>query len=346
MEGFKNNTKMQCFKEGGQVKYESRKEHKEEMSADIKQDKAIVKKAIGMHDKQEHPGEKTDLSKLRKGGRAKKDCGTVKKYKAGGNVTNVYEAKKKSGDLDNIKKVKQIAPTKANASSAAGKGDNTSNKFKNGGRACYNEGGSLKEVDAPNNPGLAKLPTSVRNKMGYMRHGGNVSETNKKAGDKDATVRVKATGDKKADAKMFACGGRATAPSAPVNQSMGTFNKKRGGKIKKMADGGMTNPMTDASALLNPIRSAGTALRNNVMGTPEQNRIAQARMDMIAAKKKAAEQAALLGGLGGGAALQQGAMAGQTPTPAPMPTPMATTPAVPAPAGVPMQKRGGKVKKC
>jgi hypothetical protein len=34
------------------------------------------------------------------------------------------------------------------------------------------EGGSLKEVDTEENPGLAKLPTEVRNKMGYMKEGG------------------------------------------------------------------------------------------------------------------------------------------------------------------------------
>lgn len=40
--------------------------------ADMKQDKAVVKKAIKMHDKQEHKGSKgTDLSKLKKGGVAK-----------------------------------------------------------------------------------------------------------------------------------------------------------------------------------------------------------------------------------------------------------------------------------
>ena len=39
---------------------------------DIKQDKAIIKKAFGMHDKQEHKGEHTDLSKLKKGGMAAK----------------------------------------------------------------------------------------------------------------------------------------------------------------------------------------------------------------------------------------------------------------------------------
>jgi hypothetical protein len=32
--------------------------------------------------------------------------------------------------------------------------------------------GSLKEVDSSENPGLSKLPTEVRNKMGYMKKGG------------------------------------------------------------------------------------------------------------------------------------------------------------------------------
>ena len=35
-------------------------------------------------------------------------------------------------------------------------------------------GGSLKPVDKSKNPGLAKLPTKVRNKMGYMKKGGKV----------------------------------------------------------------------------------------------------------------------------------------------------------------------------
>lgn len=39
----------------------------------------------------------------------------------------------------------------------------------------------MKPVDAGKNPGLAKLPTEVRNKMGYMKKGGAV---NKKALEK------------------------------------------------------------------------------------------------------------------------------------------------------------------
>jgi hypothetical protein len=233
MEGFKSLPKMQCFKEGGHAKPKAMcygGKMKEGGKADIAQDKKVVKKAFAMHDKQEHPGEKTDLSKLKKGGRMKKDCGTVRKYKAGGSVTNVYEAKKKAGDKDNIKNVKQITPTKANASSAASKGGNTVAKYNGedgshvtlkeseqqpfGGtnskmgaqltaiaKAKKNEsdssnpysgadskmgaqltaiskakklnmGGSLKDVDSEDNPSLAKLPTNVRNKMGYKKSGG------------------------------------------------------------------------------------------------------------------------------------------------------------------------------
>jgi hypothetical protein len=37
--------------------------------------------------------------------------------------------------------------------------------------------GGLKEVDSDSNPGLSKLPTEVRNKMGYMKKGGNVKHS-------------------------------------------------------------------------------------------------------------------------------------------------------------------------
>jgi hypothetical protein len=35
----------------------------------------------------------------------------------------------------------------------------------------------MKPVDANENPGLAKLPTEVRNKMGYMKEGGKVKHS-------------------------------------------------------------------------------------------------------------------------------------------------------------------------
>ena len=78
---FKTIVKM---KTGGSVAKaaEYAKRDRKEVDADIAQDKKIVKKAIGMHDKQQHEAP-TDLSKLKKGGRAKKEVGTVKKYCGG-----------------------------------------------------------------------------------------------------------------------------------------------------------------------------------------------------------------------------------------------------------------------
>ena len=46
--------------------------------------------------------------------------------------------------------------------------------YKMGGRVKKMGGGSLKPVDKEKNPGLSKLPTEVRNKMGFMKKGGKV----------------------------------------------------------------------------------------------------------------------------------------------------------------------------
>jgi len=271
MDGFKSSPKMQCFKEGGAVKYKSRHSEKSEVSKDIAKDKKIVKKAFAMHDKQSHEGEKTDLKKLNKGGRMKKDSGCVGRYQAGGSI----KMKKDAADIKDIQKIKltktkkAAAPSKAaikpamsniaepapdmgtmspmmmkkgksvkkyNAGrlvsydeamktsggakkladaklagtlkatpisetelssisdSGAAKGlrnygrmykqglgmkPDTDYEYKKGGnvKKCSN-GGSLKPVDAEKNPGLAELPTNVRNKMGYVKKGGKVKKYN------------------------------------------------------------------------------------------------------------------------------------------------------------------------
>jgi hypothetical protein len=75
--------KMTLFKEGGAMK------------SDMKQDKAMAKKAVGMHEKQLHGGKKSDMSKLKKGGMPKmargggietkgKTKGSMIKMKSGG----------------------------------------------------------------------------------------------------------------------------------------------------------------------------------------------------------------------------------------------------------------------
>jgi hypothetical protein len=56
------------------------------MKNDIKQDKAMAKKAVGMHEKQLHGGKKSDLAALKKGGK-------VMKYAEGGTVTKTAQMK-------------------------------------------------------------------------------------------------------------------------------------------------------------------------------------------------------------------------------------------------------------
>jgi len=48
---------------------------------------------------------------------------------------------------------------------------------KKGGTVKRKGGGNLKPVDAKKNPGLAKLPTPVRNRMGFAKKGKQVSES-------------------------------------------------------------------------------------------------------------------------------------------------------------------------
>ena len=86
------------------------------MKNDIKQDKAMAKKAVGMHEKQLHGGKKSNLAALKKGGK-------VMKYEAGGSVKDVPEDDKPPTD----KKGKYIKPR----------------PFKSGGCAKMARGGGI-----------------------------------------------------------------------------------------------------------------------------------------------------------------------------------------------------------
>ena len=87
----------------------------------MKNEKAITKKAVGMHDKQMHGGKKTDLAKLKSGGMAKMACGgKVKKYAEGGTVKPSSEKKEpipsdikdKMQDMKNEKAYQNYQKTK------------------------------------------------------------------------------------------------------------------------------------------------------------------------------------------------------------------------------------------
>ena len=64
---------------------------------DIQEDKKLIKKAFSMHDKQEHPGKKTNLSKLKKGGAAKKASMTYETYSKTGKPEGLKTVKMKAG---------------------------------------------------------------------------------------------------------------------------------------------------------------------------------------------------------------------------------------------------------
>ena len=64
------------FKGGGMAK--------EDTKMDMAQDKKMVKKAVGMHDKQMHGGKKTDMTALKKGGMC--SGGKAKKMAKGGGI--------------------------------------------------------------------------------------------------------------------------------------------------------------------------------------------------------------------------------------------------------------------
>lgn len=109
----------------------------------------------------------------------------------------------------------------------------------------FKEGGALKAVDSGENPGLSKLPTEVRNKMGYMKKGG-MAKSYKEGGKADIAQDKKMTkkavgmhekqlhGGKKSDLSALKKGGRIAAKGEHAVQK----HSKRGAEMVKMAKGG------------------------------------------------------------------------------------------------------------
>jgi hypothetical protein len=96
----------------------------------------------------------------------------------------------------------------------------------------FREGGALKETDAESNPGLAKLPTEVRNKMGYMKKGGMAHSDMAK--DKPMMKKVAAEAVKGHEKKMHGM------KSGGVTRADGCVTKGHTkGKMVTMKKGGM-----------------------------------------------------------------------------------------------------------
>jgi hypothetical protein len=244
MEGFKTSTKMQCFKEGGAVKYKSRHSEKGEMDADIKQDKAVVKKAFKMHDAQEHKGEHTNLSKLKKGGRAKKECGTVKKYKTGGTVENAYAAKKSAKDFKDIANAKRQKPSMLANGKSVKKyqaGESVQSDPNDIGGDMLRKIGKVPMVGKPLQRGATVLRDNV---MGNPEQNRVARAQMQEMARKKAMAAAAAQGQ---SAPGIADAVQQAAPPAPVDQMAAPAPMKKGGKAKKMNTGGNTGPVSPVS---------------------------------------------------------------------------------------------------
>jgi len=102
--------------------------------------------------------------------------------------------------------------------------------------------GGLKEVDSDSNPGLSKLPTEVRNKMGYMKKGGMAHsdiKMDKKVVKKAVGMHEKQLhGGKKSDMSKLKSGGMACAPKKMARGGGIEIKGKTKGSMVKMKKGG------------------------------------------------------------------------------------------------------------
>ena len=110
-----------------------------------------------------------------KGGRVKKMGGGMMMQRPmmqeGGRTKKMTEAQKQAAKTTGEKIMKGLKKSPLNLKGAVEGYAGLAKKIKN--RIGKKMGGSLKPVQ-PNQKGLKKLPTEVRNKMGYMKKGGKV----------------------------------------------------------------------------------------------------------------------------------------------------------------------------
>mgnify|MGYP007049611334 CR=1 FL=1 len=151
------------FKEGGAMKHE-----------DIKMDKKVVKKAVSMHDKQQHGGKKTDLTTLNEGGK-------VKKFAFGGMSQGQMPPQMPTG-------LTIGRQHRGNSSGAYGALDAVNQGSQQVGRSLDTIGGalgkpggdSMRAQIAQTQPGMMKKGGAVKSKK--MASGGKVGQLSKADG--------------------------------------------------------------------------------------------------------------------------------------------------------------------
>ena len=111
---------------------------------------------------------------------------------------------------------------------------------------------NLKPVDKESNPGLAKLPTEVRNKMGYMKDGGSVG----KAKGKD--IQVKEVDAMLAQLRNKSKGMSSEALRTLKNSIKYNLGKKDGGMVLEIGLRPATkSEMKMAKKMKKPMKKAG-----------------------------------------------------------------------------------------
>jgi hypothetical protein len=95
-----------------------------------------------------------------------------KGYKKGGVASEAKKKQFKTNQAKQKETTKKFLKDMAAPLNPISAGQNVVKKIKE--RMGKKMGGSLKPVDPKTQKGLSKLPTEVRNKMGYMKKGGKV----------------------------------------------------------------------------------------------------------------------------------------------------------------------------
>jgi hypothetical protein len=114
---------------------------------------------------------------------------------------------------------------KAGVSSAVGKEFLTADKGK-----TFKEGGPMKPTNMKKNPGMAKLPTAVRNKMGFMKEGGAAHSDIKKDMPMMKKVAAKAVKGHEKKLHGMKAGGMAKGGGCEVRgKTKGTMIKMKSG---------------------------------------------------------------------------------------------------------------------
>ena len=156
----------------------------------------------------------------------------------------------------------------------------------------------MKDVDTDTNPGLSKLPTEIRNKMGYKKDGGAIDKAQDKTMVKKGVKQHEAKlhkGEPKTELKLK-MGGRAKKEGGCVGRykSGGTVenaygtpktdkdlkdiaNTKRQ-KAKKMQMGGMTGPAPAGPMAAAPSAAMGQGAVTDLEKRRMMEKIKRARM--------------------------------------------------------------------